>query len=418
MRVFEAFAGIGAQKKALTNLKNKGLIPRFDVIGICEWDYNANNAYKRIHDIETIDFSGNADEYFACNDVSSNSKTALTPRSLWKIPREERERIVANFAATNNICNILDLKEELVKNKKFENVDLLTYSFPCQDLSVAGSIHGFNKGINEETRSGLLLEVEKTLDNLVEKGKNLPNVLLLENVANLVSSRHRGSFDIWLNKLKSLGYSTSWGVLDSGKYGTLQKRRRVFAISYKDKDPQINDNLEEKIDTHYMRHIEKFPKEIISDIFDLSNKKYPEEARGALMNDTPSRWKMIREGLEISELTDSIATVTTKQDRFPNNGFIKTNFDSAGTNKMTTRFITPRETFKLMGFTDEDFEKVYEHEKSSHKLYRFAGNSIVVRVLELLMLEVYEIYKKSHDFAEGENDYGEIFDTAKYRKNL
>ena len=49
IKVFEAFAGIGAQHKALKNLKDAKEIESFEIVAISEWDMWANIAYEAIH---------------------------------------------------------------------------------------------------------------------------------------------------------------------------------------------------------------------------------------------------------------------------------------------------------------------------------------------------------------------------------
>ncbi len=114
-------------------------------------------------------------------------------------------------------------------------------------MSTAGNFHGFNEGIKFATRSGLLYEIEKLLDNIVKDKKQLPKFLLLENVPNMVYKQHRADYDKWLNKLKKLGYSTKWGIIDSSKFGMVQKRKRVYALSWLNNKPTISDDLEETL---------------------------------------------------------------------------------------------------------------------------------------------------------------------------
>ena len=168
LKVVELFAGIGSPRKALKNLNID-----HKVIAFSEIDKYAIESYRAIHD----DFS------------------------------------------TPNLGDITKI-EELPK------CDLLTYGFPCQDLSIAG----YGKGIKQGTRSGLLLEVERLIDIAGEKG-NLPKYLILENVKALVQKKHRKDFDIWLEKLESLGYSNYWQVLNAKDYGIPQNRERVFVVS-------------------------------------------------------------------------------------------------------------------------------------------------------------------------------------------
>ena len=166
LRLIELFAGIGSQTQAL---KNVG-VPH-TVVAISEIDKNAIKSYTALHG-ETV-----------------------------------------------NLGDIREIRE-------LPEADFWTYSFPCQDISVAG--HG--AGIKEGTRSGLLLEVERLLKIAAEKG-TLPKYLLLENVKNLVSKKFKADFDSWLSFLSSLGYTNYWQVLNAKDYGIPQHRERVFCVS-------------------------------------------------------------------------------------------------------------------------------------------------------------------------------------------
>lgn len=112
--------------------------------------------------------------------------------------------------------------------KSLPKCDLLTYSFPCQDISVAGHLKGFNKG--HGTRSGLLWEVERLLIDYYDRGE-LPKYLIMENVKNLISKRFIGTFEKWLDVLEIYGYNTYYQVLNAKDYEIPQNRARVFAVS-------------------------------------------------------------------------------------------------------------------------------------------------------------------------------------------
>jgi DNA (cytosine-5)-methyltransferase 1 len=166
LRLIELFAGIGSQTQALTNI---GIAHK--VVAISEIDKYAIQSYETMH------------------------------------------------GKTNNLGDIRKIEE-------LPDADLWTYSFPCQDISVAGK----GAGIKEGTRSGLLFEVERLLCVASEKG-TLPKYLLLENVKNLVSKKFKADFDKWLDFLAELGYTNYWKVLNAKDYGIPQNRERVFCIS-------------------------------------------------------------------------------------------------------------------------------------------------------------------------------------------
>jgi DNA (cytosine-5)-methyltransferase 1 len=198
LRLIELFAGIGSQTQAL---KNVG-VPH-TVVAISEIDKNAIKSYTALHG-ETV-----------------------------------------------NLGDIREIRE-------LPEADFWTYSFPCQDISVAG--HG--AGIKEGTRSGLLLEVERLLKVAAEKG-TLPKYLLLENVKNLVGKKFKADFDSWLSFLSSLGYANYWQVLNAKDYGIPQHRERVFCVSIRGEHKpfifpekreltlRLKDMIDEHVDERY-----------------------------------------------------------------------------------------------------------------------------------------------------------------------
>lgn len=166
LRLIELFAGIGSQTQALKNIG----VPH-KVVAISEIDKYAIQSYEAMH------------------------------------------------GKVNNLGDIRAIKA-------LPDADLWTYSFPCQDISVAGK----GAGIKEGTRSGLLFEVERLLNVASESG-TLPKYLLLENVKNLVSKKFKADFDRWLSFLFSLGYTNYWQILNAKDYGIPQNRERVFCVS-------------------------------------------------------------------------------------------------------------------------------------------------------------------------------------------
>jgi len=169
LRVIELFAGIGSQTQAL---KNIGI--DHEVVAVCDIDRFADQSYRALHD--------------------------------------------------PNVSNLGDIR----KVEELPQAELWTYSFPCQDISVAGHQKGFDK--DSETRSGLLWEVERLLIKAKEND-TLPKYLLLENVKNLIGKRHKANYEEWVAFLSGLGYTTYSEVLNAKNYGVPQNRERVFGVS-------------------------------------------------------------------------------------------------------------------------------------------------------------------------------------------
>lgn len=204
IRLIELFAGIGSQAKALTNLGVD-----FEHYRICEFDKHAVKSYNAVHGTN-----------FERSDI-----TEITANDL-------------GIVDTDKYCYIM------------------TYSFPCQDLSNAGKQAGMAKGSG--TRSGLLWEVERLLDEC----KELPQVLVMENVPQVIGQGNVEHFAKWVEKLEQLGYKNKWQVLNAKDYGIPQNRERCFMVSilgdyYYDFPKTIplklrlKDMLEKKVDDKY-----------------------------------------------------------------------------------------------------------------------------------------------------------------------
>lgn len=110
-----------------------------------------------------------------------------------------------------------------IDETKLPYYDLITYSSPCQDFSVAGLQKGGDAGSG--TRSSLLWECERIIRAVK------PKYLLMENVKNLVGKKHKHNFIRWLRVLEMMGYQNFWKVLNAKDYGVPQNRERVFVMS-------------------------------------------------------------------------------------------------------------------------------------------------------------------------------------------
>ena len=146
--------------------------------------------------------------------------------------------------------------QQVKNNVGGQEIDLFTYSSPCQDISQAGKQMGLKEG--SDTRSALLWRVADAVEVL------RPKYLLQENVAALVSEKFMPDFQKWLDKLSSLGYVSRWARLNAKDYGVPQNRDRVFCLSmrkdvafdYQFPDPiplkrKLEDVLQEEVDTRF-----------------------------------------------------------------------------------------------------------------------------------------------------------------------
>ena len=256
IRIIELFAGIGSQFKAL-----KVLTQNVESYKICEWAYNSYCSYNAIHIKDYKDYSNGLTKEQLIKKVkgtSSNYNEPLTDKQLASKPLEWLKNAYNNIIATHNLVNIMEIHGkdlEIVDTDKYEYI--MTYSFPCQDLSLAGKRLGMSVSQKQGgTRSGLLWEVERILDEL----ENKPQILLMENVPEVLGEKN--DFHKWENKLEQLGYKNYVEILNAKDYGIPQNRKRCFMVSvlgeyaYNFAEKQklhlkLKDMLEEQVDEKY-----------------------------------------------------------------------------------------------------------------------------------------------------------------------
>lgn len=266
---------------------------------------------------------------------------------------------------------------------------------------------------NAHNRSGMLWEVERILKERVESKLELPKFLLMENVSAILTSRHKANFDEWTGYLNEIGYTNHIYTLNASDFGIPQKRVRTYMISVltnndKMKENQVKNYFEKHdlADPKYTHKIIKKHKNLKDDILklDYNNIQYRIEADECQPNDTMSRREIYKKNdiLYTNKKVNNIvvSTVTTKQDRHPNSGLI--DYYSEDTNKSNYRYLTPRECFLLMGFDEQDYQRIIDNNFQARKgemfftrdkLYKMAGNSIVVNVLEEIFKQIIYIEK-------------------------
>ena len=219
IRLIELFAGYGSQHFALEYL---GV--NVESWKICEWAVKSIQAYKDAHfKNDNTDYSKDHSKEFIMNrlakwGISSNYNEPMTKEQVKRLGEEKARTIYNNIKATHNLVNIQQVHgEDLEITDTDKYCYVMTYSFPCQDLSSAGLGKGMEKGSG--TRSGMLWEVERILDEL----KELPQVLLMENVPEVIGTNNIKHFAKWLEKLESLGYKCYWKILNAKDYGIPQR---------------------------------------------------------------------------------------------------------------------------------------------------------------------------------------------------
>ena len=403
LKVVEAFSGIGAQAKALEKLGIEHVI-----LNTIDWDIAALYAYDVIHN-GAQDCSHT--EHLSKEEVlteldkftlSLDGKEPVNKDSLKRLPESTLRGILNAIKRTNNLGSITDVKGTDLPKK----IDLFTYSFPCQDLSICGAWHGNKSGIDRDAnnRSGMLWEVERILKERNESGSKLPKFLLMENVSNILSAAHRDNFSEWKGFLRALGYVNKVYTLDSSNFGSPQKRVRTYMLSVLCPDERRTSAVKNYFDKNDLEKADPLPIPPLQDYLrtDYSVLKYKAEADISNMNDTPSRRKIFEDNEVIFDgskcTVDKIKTLTTKQDRNPTSGILLYPEHKSGKSKY--RNITPRECFMLMGFDESDYETLMANSlwlNRSRPLYarerceKLAGNSIVVDVLKAVFKQVIEI---------------------------
>ena len=412
--VVELFSGIGSQAKALKNLGYN-----INLVGSSEWDIHAIIAYDLIHNNAEMprDIADmNKEELLEIlkNYTFSNTgKAPLEFSSLRTYSLEVLQHLYLAIKRNNNYVDINAIKGQNLP----DSIDILTYSFPCQDLSNVGAFHGYNKGIDKDSgsRSSLLWQVGRILSEMQENGKKLPKFLLMENVPTLLSERHLSNFTTWICDLRKLGYISQYYQLNASDFGLPQNRPRLLMISVwvgnNEEENQLvvdyfRSKTAESVVADY-RESRYFTQMTVQELLrtDYTNRKLREEAIESTPNDTVSRRKIWDENPQIvlpgyrynSDIA-VIRTITTKQDRNPNSGNLY--FESGVEGKSNFRYLTPRECMLFMGFTDSDFRQLKNNNMEFHKgdaifardkVIRMAGNSIPVKLLEGIFLQIIQI---------------------------
>lgn len=366
LRAFEAFAGIGAQATALERI---GI--DYEIVGTSEWFIDALHCYDILHNDQSQEIEiPSKDEQIKYLSQFTFSKDSMKETKLSLLKPAEIEKLYVSNKRCKNYGSIGE-----IKGCDLPDMDLLVYSFPCQDLSTGGNCKGMGK--NSGTRSGLLWQIERILNELNEEGR-LPEYLLMENVVTITADSNVKDLNQWLDFLVSLGYENDECMkLNAVDFGVPQDRTRAFIVSHLGSKLNTNEKL---VITKKDYHISDYLK------YDYTNPVYKAEADAAQLNRTPSREKMWEiNGMDINEDT-IIRTITCNMDRTHCAGLFLYN----GALGDTYRRPTIREAFLLMGFTEEEYERTLGLKYSYRKMNKLIGNSIVVDVLAAVFKSMFE----------------------------
>lgn len=364
VRLIELFAGIGSQAKALELLGVD-----FEHWKVCEFDDYAMKSYNAVH--------------------NTNFKTSD----------------IQNLSASD-----LEIKDK----DKYEYI--MTYSYPCTDISIAGKREGMER--NSGTRSSLLWEVERLLKECGDDNK--PQILLMENVRECHNGKNAPLFFEWTSFLRSIGYKNFYTDMDAKNYGIPQTRKRCFMLSILDENayyefPQacglnysVKEFLEDKVDKKYyvkeetaLPLIKKMEKEcpgatIIDDTYGFDNSEvryFPDVCPTLRAAKANLKCIVAMRGRNSDSLNQTPGTST--EQRLEKN---KTNCcntittvqkDNLIFENKQLRNLTPKEVWRLFGFEDKDVEKASEFVPDT-KLYKQGGNSIVVNCLVAILGQLFK----------------------------
>ena len=445
IRLIELFAGYGSQALAL-----KYLGVEFEHYKTCEWAIKSIQAYKDIHIEDDTDYSKGLSKDMLAKKlynygVSMNYNEPANHSLLLRKKEKELRIIYNNIIANNNLVNIQNVKGQDLEIKDTDKYEyIMTYSFPCQDLSLAGKRQGM---ADTSTRSGMLWEVERILKECEEK----PQILLMENVPEVIGIANIEHFNKWQYELEKMGYKNYVDTLIATDYGIPQTRNRTFMVSvlgdysymFPKKIPlklKLKDMLEDEVDEKYylsdklINHIaltakdtknyisyaryngqleslcrvwkEKSPtlhtksNEIKILIPEATKKGYAEatEGDGVYINRPQQKRGVVqKEKIQTLKTGQDVEVVVGTYQYSKSENFMqgKSRFkegkevadtlqttDKEGIvySNLRIRKLTPKEVFRLMGVKDKDFEKVSKNQSNS-SLYHLAGDSIVTTVL-------------------------------------
>ena len=352
IKILELFAGIGACSKALTNL---GI--EHEIVDAVEIDKYAIKSFNAIHG------------------------TNFEPQDITKWDKDVK-------------C------------------DLIMHGSPCQDFSIAGKQAGGDEGTG--TRSSLMFETLR----IVEKLK--PKYVIWENVKNLLSKKHVHNWDIYNDRMEELGYVNYCDILNAKDYGIPQNRERVFTVSIYCGNKFLNKDYRCPEPIKLQKRLKDFLETDVDEKFYLSDK----QIRG-MINTNYNSYKLTKLLKNENGIAD---TIKARFEGCPQCLFIKNankqgydlakdgdGIDLAYPNSETRRGrvghgvsktlacsdtmgvldggrirkLTPIECWRLMGFSDIDFEKSSKV-NSNTQLYKQAGNSIVVNILEAILSNLLE----------------------------
>ena len=325
--MIETFSGIGSQ---YLGFKNSDCF-NVDVIATSDIDKDAILSYAIIHcnltdKINTYDYPSIEKMVYDLSNMNIGYNYDRNIKYNWSKHLKNGKYIIKKYWLA---CHLSKQVGDISLIDTLPYADILTFSFPCQNISTEGKQEGI---INGETKSGLVYDIFRILKNMKIKNE-LPKYLLLENVKNLISEKFINDFKNFNNILDEFGYNCYWDILNGKDCGVPQNRERVFGI--------------------YIRK-------------DIDNYKF----------EFPKKFD---NGIRLKDILDE----------FYDNSYIIKNNKTIKEN-INCRKLTPFEFWKLMGFKKEMCYDCYNYGVPKSKLYKQAGNTIIVDCIELLAQRLYK----------------------------
>jgi DNA (cytosine-5)-methyltransferase 1 len=382
VRMIELFGGYGSQSLAM-----KYLGANYESYRLCEWAAKSIQAYNDVHVRDYTNYSESLtdDEVLDKLVDAGVSLDYDKPATRQELSRQDYRRIYNNIIATKDKVDVARVKGSdlgIVDKDKYEYV--LSYSYPCQSLSAAGHRDNLKTedSITEENiydienRSSLLWQVGRILDECNEINA-LPQVLVMENVNQVHAKANIGNLNVWIAKLKKLGYTTKYMDLKASELGIPQKRVRTIAIS-------VLGNYDIKFPE---------PIELKTKLYDILQENVDEKYYLTQAQiDGVKKWKAfqkpLKEMVRMHTSQESI-TLTTRSGAFAAGMVLVDDKEVANYHQRPTRYLenktyirhfTPTECGRLMGVASEDIKHMAEHQ-SDDSLYHLYGDSIVTSVL-------------------------------------
>lgn len=354
VKVGTFFSGIGSPEMAFKRLKDNGVINNYESVFFCEVDKYAIKSYCAIH---------NQDPNKNLGDITKINGADLPYCDIW------------------------------------------IGGFPCQDISMAGVRRGFD--FNSNTRSSLGWKMIQFLKEV----KDPPKVVIFENVAAITNVKMRKTLNLFKEDLESLGYSLYEHVLTALNYGTPQNRERYFLVAIKGNylyhfpekiklKLRLKDLLEKEIDPNLVLS-DKVPFDLHSFV---ENKNYTKNSKLVCKNLKDRRRKYIINLYRFIDGKNHCGRDTSSKYNqtarlWSMNGYCPTLTANSteDTSKMIiykdncffVKKISPLESWRFMGFSDEDFYKAKNVGTSNRQLFKQAGNSIATNVIYYILKNLF-----------------------------